>query len=40
LATDAVWTARLARYKGPELWRSVWQLASAVALFAGAWALM
>jgi len=30
----------LAPYKGPVLWRSIWQLASAGALFAGAWALM
>jgi acyl-lipid omega-6 desaturase (Delta-12 desaturase) len=34
------WSARLAPYKGPVLWRSVWQLVSAAALFAGAWALM
>jgi len=34
------WSARLAPYKGPVLWRSIWQLASAAALFAGAWALM
>ena len=40
MATDAAWSARLARYRGPELWRSIWQLASAVALFVGAWALM
>jgi omega-6 fatty acid desaturase (delta-12 desaturase) len=40
MANEAAWTARLARYKGPELKRSVWQLASAAALFAGAWALM
>src|SRR5436305_4498130 len=40
MANEAVWTARLARYKGPELKRSVWQLASAAALFAAAWVLM
>src|SRR2546427_2772355 len=40
MANEAAWTARLARYKGPELKRSVWQLATAAALFAGAWALM
>src|SRR5712692_9820271 len=40
MANEAAWAARLARYKGPELKRSVWQLASAAALFAGAWALM
>src|SRR6185295_346663 len=40
MANEAAWTARLARYKGPQLRRSVWQLASAAALFAGAWALM
>ena len=34
------WSARLAPYKGPVLWRSIWQLVSAAALFAGAWALM
>ncbi len=37
---NAAWTARLAPYRGPELTRSVWQLASGAALFAGAWALM
>src|SRR5437773_1343106 len=36
----AGWLARLAAYKGPDLKRSVWQLASAAALYAGAWALM
>ena len=40
MATEAAWGARLARYKGPDVKRSVWQLASAVTLFAGAWALM
>ena len=40
MANEAVWTARLARYRGPDLKRSVWQLVSAVTLFAGAWALM
>src|SRR6266568_2209720 len=40
MANEAAWTARLARYKGPELKRSVWQLASAAALFGGAWVLM
>src|SRR2546421_12471999 len=40
MANEAAWAARLARYKGPELKRSVWQLASAAALFGGAWALM
>src|SRR3977135_1605826 len=40
MVNEAAWTARLARYKGPDLKRSVWQLASAAALFAGAWALM
>src|SRR6266851_4342338 len=40
MANETAWAARLARYKGPELKRSVWQLASAAALFAGAWALM
>ena len=30
----------MARYKAPDLKRSVWQLGSALALFAGAWALM
>src|SRR2546426_8915979 len=40
MANEAAWTARLARYKGPELKRSLWQLASAAALFAAAWALM
>src|SRR3977135_3167252 len=40
MANEAAWAARLARYKGPELKRSVWQLASAAGLFAGAWALM
>src|SRR5438034_6662576 len=40
MANEAAWAARLARYKGPELRRSVWQLASAAALFGGAWALM
>ena len=40
MTTEAAWGARLARYKGPDLKRSVWQLASAVGLFAGAWALM
>src|SRR6266513_2878537 len=40
MVNEAAWTARLARYKGPELKRSVWQLASAAALFAAAWALM
>src|SRR5690349_1037058 len=34
------WSARLAPYKGPVLWRSIWQLTTAAALFAGAWALM
>lgn len=34
------WTARLAAYRGPELKRSIWQLASGIALFAGAWVLM
>src|SRR5205814_2375387 len=28
MANDTGWAARLARYKGPELRRSVWQLAS------------
>src|SRR5437867_1832427 len=37
---DVAWAARLARYKGPELKRSVWQLATAAALFAAAWVLM
>src|SRR5947207_9245506 len=40
MGNDVAWAARLARYKGPELKRSVWQLASAAALFAAAWALM
>src|SRR2546426_780831 len=40
MANEAAWAARLARYKGPELKRSVWQLASAAALFGGAWVLM
>ena len=40
MVTEALWAARLAPYKGPKLWRSVWQLTSAAALFAGAWALM
>src|SRR5437660_10379729 len=40
MANEAAWAARLARYKGPELKRSVWQLASAAALFGRAWALM
>jgi len=40
MANDVAWAARLARYKGPELKRSVWQLATAAALFAAAWALM
>ena len=40
MANDTGWAARLARYKGPELRRSVWQLASAAALFAAVWALM
>src|SRR6266545_2532305 len=31
---------RVSRDKGPELRRSVWQLATAAGLFAGAWALM
>ncbi len=39
-AAAAVWAARLAPYKGPDSKRSVWQLTSAAALFAGAWALM
>ncbi len=39
-AAAAVWAARLAPYKGPDAKRSVWQLASAAALFAGVWALM
>ncbi len=38
--TETTWSARLARYKGPDLSRSVWQLASAAVLFAAAWALM
>src|SRR5574342_740092 len=37
---DASWSARLARYKGPDWRRSLWQLATAAALFVGAWALM
>src|SRR5438552_17576189 len=40
MGNDVAWAARLARYKGPELKRIVWQLASAAALFAAAWALM
>src|SRR2546426_1097246 len=40
MANEAAWAARLARYRGPELKRSVWQLASAAALFGGAWVLM
>jgi len=36
----AGWLARLAAYKEPDLTRSVWQLVSAAALYAGAWALM
>src|SRR5216117_4322095 len=40
MATVTAWGARLARYKAPDLKRSVWQLGSALALFAGAWALM
>jgi omega-6 fatty acid desaturase (delta-12 desaturase) len=37
---SATWGARLAAYKDPDTKRSVWQLASTAALFAGAWALM
>ena len=40
MATVTAWGARLARYKAPDLKRSVWQLGSALALFAGTWALM
>src|SRR5207302_9341827 len=40
MANEAAWAARLARYKGPELKRSVCPLASAAALFGGAWVLM
>src|SRR3989441_9134097 len=40
MATEAAWGARLAAYKDPDLKRSVWQLANAALLFAGAWALM
>jgi omega-6 fatty acid desaturase (delta-12 desaturase) len=40
MANEQAWTARLARYKGPELKRSIWQLASGVALFAATWGLM
>src|SRR5205809_6037023 len=40
MANDTGWAARLARYKGPELRRSVWQPASAAALFAAVWSLM
>src|SRR2546430_3649608 len=32
MANEAAWTARLARYKGPELKRSVWQLATGAVL--------
>ncbi|HEX4633442.1 MAG TPA: fatty acid desaturase [Gemmatimonadales bacterium] len=34
------WTARLARYKGPDHARSIWQLTTGVVLFVGTWALM
>ena len=37
---NATWGARLAAYKDPDTTRSVWQLASTAALFAGVWALM
>ena len=40
IPTEVTWSARLARYKGPDPSRSVWQLASAAGLFAAAWALM
>jgi omega-6 fatty acid desaturase (delta-12 desaturase) len=34
------WSARLAPYRGPDLRRSVWQLASTASLFVLAWTLM
>lgn len=37
---NASWSARLARYKGADLTRSVLQLSLSAMLFAGAWALM
>lgn len=37
---NASWSARLAKYKGADLSRSVRQLVTAVMLFAGGWALM
>jgi len=40
MVTAAAWGARLAAHKDPDLKRSVWQLANAALLFAGAWALM
>jgi omega-6 fatty acid desaturase (delta-12 desaturase) len=39
-AAAAAWVARLAPFREPDVKRSAWQLASAAALFAGAWALM
>ena len=39
-STAAGWLARLTAFKGPDPKRSVWQLASATAMYAGAWALM
>ena len=36
----AAWSARLAPHKGPDLKRSIWQLASTGGLFVGAWILM
>lgn len=34
------WSARLAKYRGPDAVRSLWQLSTAVVMFAGTWALM
>src|SRR5215469_7233041 len=34
------WSARLAKYRGPDAARSIWQLTTAVIMFAGTWALM
>jgi omega-6 fatty acid desaturase (delta-12 desaturase) len=40
METEALWATRLAAYKGPKLWYSIWQLTTAAALFAGTWVLM
>lgn len=37
---SAAWAARLAAFRNPDARRSVWQLASTAALFAGTWGLM